>query len=390
MAHPSLEAPALMVSLLNPKRTMGRNERCWCGSNRKWKHCHRDREDQKPTPVFQHVHELREKLLEGRCVHPEAGSAVCSGEAISAHTIQRNGGLSAIAELGHVISVKSAFEDLHKNAGGFVPRKVGVRSASTFTGFCNRHDTTMFRPVEAGEKRLTSENCFLLSFRALAYELIIKQAAIESLPLMRDNDKGHPFEDQVAIQEWLNAIAAGYRLSLAELERWKHLYDAIYLSRDLSVHNSCAIAFDGVLPVVACGAFMPQFDFHGRHLQKLGVGTANHEQVTFNLTVFDGRSVAVLGWGGGKGGPAAEFASSFVAAAKVNGGDAAVRLALEHVENSYIKPSWWHGLPPALQSVAVNHIHSGTPFGPPRAPKQLVDNGQAFAFELDVVELFSN
>jgi hypothetical protein len=390
MAHSSLGAPTLVVPRLNAQRTMRRNERCWCGSNKKWKHCHKDREDQTPGPILQHVHELREKLREGRCVHPDAGSGACSGEAISAHTIQRNGGLSAIAELGHVISIKTAFEDLHKNSGAFIPRLVGVRSASTFRGFCNLHDTTMFSPVEAGEKRLNSENCFLLSFRALAYELVIKQAAIDSLPLLRDNDKGRPFEEQVAIQEQLNALEAGYRLSLDYLERWKLRYDAIYLSRDFRAHKTRAVAFDGILPVAACGAFMPEFDFEGRHLQKLDVGPANQEQVTFNLTVFDGRSVAVLGWVGEQGGPAAEFAGSFAEAAKVNGADAAARLAFEYVENTYMRPSWWEGLPLAPRSKAISHMHSGTPFGPRRTSKNVAEKQSTFDFKVDAVEFFEH
>jgi hypothetical protein len=58
----------------------------------------------------------------------------------------------------------------------------------------------MFQPIEVGEKELSVENCFLLSFRALAYALITKEAAITALPLMRDNDRGRPYDEQIAIQ----------------------------------------------------------------------------------------------------------------------------------------------------------------------------------------------
>jgi hypothetical protein len=328
--------------------------------------------------------------MQGRCVHPVAGSNTCGGEPIKAHTVQRNGGLSAIAEAGHVISIAAAFEDLHKNAGVLIPRPVGVGSASTFTGFCNHHDTTMFRPVEVGAKELSAESCFLLSFRAVAYELIAKEAAFASLSLVRENDRGRPFDEQIRIQEGLNVMAAGLRLGLTDLERWKRDYDAAYMQRESHRHKSHGVSFDGILPVVACGAFTPEVDFDGRVLQKLGVGPADHEAVTFNLTVFDGRSVAVLGWSGEGDGPAAAFAGSFVDAVRASGADAVIRLAFEQIENTFMKPSWWNSLLATERTIILRHVQSGTPFGYERTGTALLGKGLAFPVNVDAVSSFIN
>jgi hypothetical protein len=155
----------------------------------------------------------------------------------------------------------TAFEDLHKNSGALIPRLVSVGSASTFTGFCNHHDTTMFRPVEVGAKELSLENCFQLSFRALAYELITKEAAFATAPLLRDNDRGRPYDEQVIIQEILNALMVGQQRGMNDLVRWKRDYDAIYLEQGFNQYNSYGVSFDTILPVVACGAFTPEVDF---------------------------------------------------------------------------------------------------------------------------------
>jgi len=344
VTHASITMPTLDVPLLKPQAVMGRNEPCWCGSKKKWKRCHKDRDRQAPVPVSKHVHEMRERLMLGRCMHPAAVSGACGGMPIRAHTIQRNGGLSGIAEAGHVLSVKAAFEDLHKNGGVLIPRLIGVGSASTFSGFCNYHDTTMFRPVEVGAKELSSENCSLLSLRALAYEFVMKEAAIATLPLMRENDRGLSYEDQIAVQQHLNVLWAGYQLGLNDLVRWKRDYDAAYMGNDFQRHSAHAVSLDRVLPVVACGAFTPEVDFNGRQLQKLDVGPAGHEAVTFNLTVFDGRSVAVLGWMGTQEGPAGLFAASFLDAVRATGADAVIKLVFEHLENTFMKPTWWSGL----------------------------------------------
>ena len=92
------------------------------------------------------------------------------------------------------------------------------------------------------------------------------------------------------------------------LERWKRDYDALYVRQEFSQHDAYGVSFNEVLPVVACGAFTPEVYFNGRRLQKLGVGPAQYEATTFNLTVFDGRGVAVLGWMGKQDGPASLFA----------------------------------------------------------------------------------
>ena len=183
--HSSLNAPLIELRDRSAPRTMAVNAPCWCGSGRKWKRCHRDRDLQPPVNVWEHVARMRERFLKGHCCHPIAGVNTCGGPPVQAHSVQRNGGLGAIAEDGHVLSIKAAYQDLRKNGGKLIPRKMGVRTASTFFGFCSRHDAEMFRPVEYGTVGITNENCFLLSFRALAYEVIMKHCALSLMPLHR-------------------------------------------------------------------------------------------------------------------------------------------------------------------------------------------------------------
>lgn len=360
--HPSLHAPPLALPELSPKTEMGRNERCWCGSRLKWKRCHRDRELQDPGHVMQRTYDMREQLSIGRCMHPNAAPNVCSGEPISAHTVQRNGGLSAVSENNHVLSAKSAFEGLHQNQGRLVMREVGVRKASTFLGFCNHHDTTMFRSVEVGFKRLTAETCFLLSFRALAYELVAKEAALRVVPLNREMDKGQPFDMQVEIQQGCLVMETALKKGLQNLNDWKLAYDDMLVRRDFQRFACLGVAFDGVLPIVASGAFHPEYDFEGNKLQRLFASADDYEHITFNITVLDGRSVAIIGWIANDAGPARIFSESFARALNSEGGNVAMRLALEQLENIYFRPSWWRSLSPNLQQRASERMTSGGPF----------------------------
>ena len=329
---------------------------------------------------------MRDQFAKGRCSHPEAGPESCGGRVIRAHTIQKNGGLAAIAEDGHVISIRSGFERLRYNQGQFIPAEMGINRASTFLGFCGRHDSEMFRSVENGTILLTSETAFLLSFRALAYETLQKEAALRNIDVLRDLDKGKPFSDQCDIQRHINMSAEGTKRGLADLNRWKREYDLAFLNSEFDKYQFYCVAFARALPVVACGAFYPEFDFRGQPLQRIGRGRAAFEHITFNLTAINGRGVAALGWVEGDAGPAASFASSFAAVPPGQKANAAIRLAFEYLENTFLRPSWWQSISKSRRDVIIHHAASGIgPSAPERGPASLLDDGFTWC-KADVVE----
>ena len=107
MTHASLHAPFVPPADLRPQKTMQRNDPCWCGSGKKWKKCHRDRESQQPVELGERLSRLYREFQKGYCSHPQARSEDCGHRIIRAHTVQLRGGLAAIAENGHVISAKT-------------------------------------------------------------------------------------------------------------------------------------------------------------------------------------------------------------------------------------------------------------------------------------------
>lgn len=359
MTHASLHAAFIPPPDLRPQKTMKRNHPCWCGSGKKWKRCHRDRESQQRVELGERLSQLYREFQKGYCSHPQAGPEECGHRIVRAHTVQRRGGLAAIAEQGHVVSAKTGSQDLFKNRGLFVPREVGVRSASTFFGFCDTHDNSMFRPVETQSASLTPESCFLLGFRAMSYELFSKRAALRSVNIMRDMDRGTPFEYQCELQQRIHLYEEGTKRGVADCERWKERYDEIFGNRRFEEYRCVSVEYSSVLPIVGCGAFMPEYDFAGNPLQIVSRGDAPHEHVSLNLTVLNGRSVLVIGWTEGKEGPAALFGRSFGNVPDKEKANAAVQLVTEYIENIYMRPSWWRGLPNALRNTLIARIRSG-------------------------------
>ena len=185
-----------------PIGKLGRNEKCWCGSGRKYKHCHLNRESQTPLPRSEVIKRFRRALSKKMCLAPDSWKNECVGQIVQAHTVSKSGSLRRIARKGHVYSLKPILGSPNRSIGQslFTPRLQGINSASTFSGFCTRHDDLIFTPIEKRAFTGTPEQCFLLGYRAVAGELYAKRAALENLDLFQDLDRGRPVEEQVLLQ----------------------------------------------------------------------------------------------------------------------------------------------------------------------------------------------
>lgn len=338
---------------------MGLDVPCWCLSGRRWAECHADRERQTPPNFFKQLAGLRDALAQGFCAHPDAAPGVC-GSIVRAHTVQRARGLQAIAEKQHVIAFNSGYNRLPKTGGRIEPAPLGINLASTFPGFCAVHDGALFQPIEVGSVPLNRETAFLLGLRAIALERFNKLAMLRSIDILRDMDKGRSFRDQVGIQRNVQADLCGHQLAVAELDAAKAELDAAFRARAFDGFHAYFVVFNEVMPVSACGAFYPEYDFAGRQLQALDTN-GPLEMMTYNLTVLDGCSVAVLGWEATATRAAPAFAASVASLAQELKANAAIRLAFEHFENTFVRPSWWERLPERERAKVLRNANDGFP-----------------------------
>ena len=122
---------------------------------------------------------------------------------IKAHTIQRAGAISKLIDTtNHVLTFYPPERDTNKMLK--VHRR-GWKEASTFNGFCNTHDTSLFTDLETRPFVGDEKQCFLIGYRAACHE-IYQKIAVNTIgnPLMQKNlDKGLPKDNQIAIQKRL-------------------------------------------------------------------------------------------------------------------------------------------------------------------------------------------
>ena len=120
---------------------------------------------------------LRREVSRGECLVPPPWKGDCNAKIGNAHTVPQ-ASLGRIAEEGHVLSFVQSAVAMMEHGSAAPPQRRGIRRASTFTGFCTKHDNAVFVPLEKAPFEGTKEQCFLLAYRALARELYLKRGVL--------------------------------------------------------------------------------------------------------------------------------------------------------------------------------------------------------------------
>ena len=100
------------------------------------------------------------------CLYPG-----CCEKPIKSHSIQKSLLKGITDETNHVLNFSI---DAKFNVNGNISVKQnrpGIKDASTFEGFCNKHDTEIFLPIEKVDIDFSNnEHCFLLLYRSVVRE----------------------------------------------------------------------------------------------------------------------------------------------------------------------------------------------------------------------------
>jgi SEC-C motif len=353
------------------RNKIGRNDPCPCRSGKKYKHCHLDRSRQEPLSL--EVVRKEWERTHGRrlCLHPDAGPSVCSGKIVRAHTLRRSADLERIARSGHVYGIKPL--PFTPPERWVKPRLVGIKEASTFTGFCALHDNHLFRPLEECSFEATPEQVALLSYRTLCRELFAKRAAMEFVPTMREGDRGAPAEFQEMVQANLNRYETGNSAGLRDAEFHKSRYDALIKSGDYSAIRYLVINFDQLPEVMFTSGYYPDASFAGERVQDLNDLKRTADLMTLSLITTEAAGAAVLAWLDPS--PASErVAASLDGLPNEDIPHAIVRFAYTG-ENTFSSPPWWEALSNGARDALIRRtLDSANPFSPAH-PDRYKDDG---------------
>jgi SEC-C motif-containing protein len=344
-----------------------RNSPCWCGSGRKYKNCHYGRANDQPMTREEGIRAHRTAFGVKMCLHPEAPEG-CKGGVIRAHTVSKKKDLASIEDGGHVYY----FQPRPDGPSGD-PVLTGVNKVSTFTGFCSHHDESTFRPIDRNPYDCSSEQTFLLAYRALSREFYGKLAMVNTLQGLQTADRGRSVREQIALQSFLDANLEGANRGLEDLRSQKERFDAALVTGDFSDIQHYAVMTDCVPSTLCSAGLLPEYDFQAALLQDLGqVGAA--EGMFYSSTSTAEGGAFVFAWLVGQESPL-RLVQSLRQLDVDDVPDALTRFVFEFTENVCIAPAWWDLRTPEEQEALVRRNRSGATPTVARTSDCLLDDG---------------
>jgi hypothetical protein len=291
-------------------------------------------------------------------MHPKANKENCSKKIINAHTIQKNGPLKYIVdESNHVYNF-----GVDQNGRDEIS-KLGWQKASTFKGFCGKHDKELFSVIEDVPYNNGQDQNFIAGYRAYALECFKKISIIKAIPFMRENiDRGMTYEDQVEFQQTLHAMKLGFFKGIDDFKATLDIFTESYKSQKFDNCESAAIYFTGELDLVVSGCFTPEFTLEGNELQSLDPDAGFVENIAINTLSTEDGFALVFTWPS-QFTKCALFIDSLLSIEHQLLPSRLVELIFSYIENSYFSMDWLNGLGDeqrvAIESMARKSIQYG-------------------------------
>lgn len=220
---------------------IGRNDPCWCGSGKKFKKCHLNRQEQEMIKPWEAIQNLGKAFGAKYCSVPDNMQIECRGNIVRAHSVSKSLNLKKIERNGHVYAFIPSFENLTKNNGVLQPELYGINKASTFTGFCAHHDNIIFSPLEDAEFIGSKEQCFLLAYRAHARKYFTKTSSANLVDFMKQADRGRSHPEQMDIQNMAFHHSLGVDAGVRDVTIYKKKLENILNLKDFNKVNAFII-----------------------------------------------------------------------------------------------------------------------------------------------------
>jgi hypothetical protein len=162
----------------------------------------------------------------------------CTDKAIKSHVLQKNGILKEISEDNHLIQLvtPNAFNLVENGMLEF--KKIGINDAYTFMGFCNKHDTELFKPIE-DKNNIDYYNIYhqaLFSYRGLCQEIRRKEISTEWLYSLKDDMPIH-------MKEAVSDLIDGSQIGIKNLYYFKGEFENSFTTQDFNKFTFSTIEF---------------------------------------------------------------------------------------------------------------------------------------------------
>ncbi|MEA5259441.1 hypothetical protein VB264_16700 [Arcicella aquatica] len=185
--------------------------------------------------------------------------STCKGKIKLSHSIQRNGRLSIIE--GDINGNKQIYTFTDYEVGETTQvmrlKPIGKGSASTFFGFCDHHDTTLFSPIENNKFDNSDKHCFLHTYRAFAHSYHRKKEEIKAY------NTESLFTENIPIAD-LYSFRNGLELSKNDQLSAKNKLDSLIENEEYNGLEYLSIIVPYSIPIACSSQISPFCTYSGK------------------------------------------------------------------------------------------------------------------------------
>jgi hypothetical protein len=225
--------------------------------------------------------------------HPDE----CSSKIVSAHSLQKMGALTAIeGEVDGNMSVYPLTDKyINPESETMDLKPDGKKRASTFYGFCGKHDNELFKPFEENPNEMDidiDEHLFLLSFRAFAISYHRKKESIN----LFENANYETKKQLIAYfgNSQLDEQLHGLKLGLQDMEPQKKLLIKAWENKDYSEFDFFAYEVHHTVPVAVAMGTSPAYQFDGTEMNMSADPDFVYSDILTSVIPMKERSIIVL------------------------------------------------------------------------------------------------
>ncbi|MBI3408743.1 MAG: hypothetical protein HY040_10340 [Planctomycetes bacterium] len=254
----------------------------------------------------------------------------CAGNPIRSHTLSESWLRRLADDGGHVLQFVLAVEDAGKRPVGFKPKVVGVGEATTFPGFCQEHDDSLFACVEKEAFVASPRQLACLVYRSVCQEICVKHQMLKcNLPANSPDF----FAEKATGQ---------FRLFLELMKRKLRIEEMLRL--DKYALESYVVEFERTPTFLVATTFLPYVTFTGRELER------RMDWVTLTILPGSKGGFVVFSWDKASPKNGSLLLKSLKALPNQLVTSGILHLALEVSENLVVSQKWWDSLPEVEQS----------------------------------------
>ncbi|MBP9788234.1 MAG: hypothetical protein KBC72_11920 [Acinetobacter sp.] len=309
---------------------------CWCLSGLPFIECHfNKKKNYKDIKPIQKI--IKKTISKPECLHKNISP--CSDQVIKAHSISKRISLSTICQNNHVYGLKLGFNEIEF-------KKIGVNDASTFHGFCKKHDELLFSSFEKKDFLKTNKQLFDLCYRAICQEHYTMLRVIDSLNEVKKNiDKDYSLIDQICFQAEINSQIIFYQLGVKYSNSYKkQLEKKYYVSKHEDDLEHYIFELQESYPKFqSSSCFNLEYDLNGNRLQDLDKAEIQSKNIFINCISLQSKGYFIISWFKENNDFGKQIINSIISSpSRIE--DKLFSFTFLYIFNTFVSPKWFESL----------------------------------------------